>query len=458
MGVCGTGMGALAGMLKVAGYEVTGSDQHVYPPMSDFLAASGVPVAEGYRAANLEPRPDLVVVGNVITRHNPEALALAAAGIPYLSFPQTLRHCFIAGKTSLVVAGTHGKTTTSSLLATVLDTAGLAPSFMIGGLVQAFGRNFNIGTGPHFVVEGDEYDTAFFDKGPKFLHYQPQIAILTSVEFDHADIYRDLEAVKVSFRRLVEVMPPDGCLVACLDDPVVAEVVEDAPCSVSGYGLGSGLAWRLGDLVVTPAATSFTALKDGGDYGRFTSSLPGRHNALNALAVIAVLDRLGVAQEAIAAGMSSFAGVKRRQEVRGTVRGITVIDDFAHHPTAVQETLGALQAAYAGRRLVAVFDPRTNTSRRKVFQQAYAAAFDAADLVLVREPEGMDKIPKEERFSAARLVADLQQRGMAARYFGDTDEILAFLQQEAASGDVIAVLSNGGFDNIHSRLLAQLAT
>ncbi|MDA8165267.1 MAG: UDP-N-acetylmuramate:L-alanyl-gamma-D-glutamyl-meso-diaminopimelate ligase [Desulfobacteraceae bacterium] len=456
MGICGTGMGALAGMLKAAGYEVTGSDQHVYPPMSDFLAASGIPVAEGYKAANLEPRPDLVVVGNVITRQNPEAQALAAAAIPYLSFPQTLSRCFILGKMSLVVAGTHGKTTTSSLLATLLHTAGLAPSFMIGGLVQAFGRNYTLGDGPHFVAEGDEYDTAFFDKGPKFLHYRPHIVILTSIELDHVDIYRDLEAVKTSFRRLVAIMPPDGCLVACLDDPVVAEVTAAAPCPVLGYGLGPRLAWRLADLDIAPGATSFTVLKEGMDYGRFSSILPGRHNALNALAVIAVLDRLGVGREPIAAGLRSFAGVKRRQEVRGTVRGVTVIDDFAHHPTAVRETLAALRAAYAGRRLVAVFDPRTNTSRRKVFQQAYVEAFDDADLVLVREPEGMDKIPEAERFSAAQLVADLVRRGRAARYFTDTEGVLGFLRQAAAAGDVVAILSNGGFDNIHNRLLALL--
>jgi UDP-N-acetylmuramate: L-alanyl-gamma-D-glutamyl-meso-diaminopimelate ligase len=456
MGICGTGVGALAGMLKCVGFEVTGSDQHIYPPMSDFLALSGIPVQAGYAAANLVPRPDLVVVGNVITAANPEAIALAAAAIPYVSFPQALSHYFIAGKRSLVVAGTHGKTTTASLMATLLHGGGFDPGFMIGGLVQAFGRNFNIGTGPNFVVEGDEYDTAFFDKGPKFLHYRPQIAIITSIEFDHADIYADLAAVKRSFRRLVEIMPADGCLVACLDDPVVEEVVAGAACRVSGYGSRTDLDWRLAELEVTPGATSFSVHKKGEFWQRFEYTMPGRHNALNALAVIAVLDQLGMDREVIAQGLRVFAGVKRRQEVRGTINGITVIDDFAHHPTAVRETLAALRAAYAGRRLVAVFDPRTNTSRRKIFQESYAVSFPDADLVLVREPEGMARIPEDERFSASRLVTDLNNRGVAAHYFEDTDAILSFLAEEGAAGDVIAVLSNGGFDNIHARLLAQL--
>jgi UDP-N-acetylmuramate: L-alanyl-gamma-D-glutamyl-meso-diaminopimelate ligase len=457
MGICGTGMGALAGMLKSAGFRVSGSDQQVYPPMSDFLARSGIAVMAGYGAENLEPRPDLVVVGNVITSRNPEALALAAAAIPYLSFPQILGNFFIADKISLVVAGTHGKTTTASLLASLLQEAGLGPSFMIGGLVQSFGRNFNLGAGPYFVAEGDEYDTAFFDKGPKFLHYRPRIAILTSIEFDHADIYADLEAVKASFRRLMAILPPDGLLVACLDDPVVAEIAAEANCEIAGYGLGRDLTWAVADLEISPAGTRFVALKNGHEYGLFESVMPGRHNALNSLAVIAVLDKLGVARESIARGLRNFAGVKRRQEVRGTIGGVTVIDDFAHHPTAVRETLGALKAAYAGRRLLAVFDPRTNTSRRKVFQESYAAVFAAADQVLVREPEGMEKIPLEERFSAACLVADLQDRGITARLFADTGEILQYLEEIATTGDVVAVLSNGGFDNIHARLLEQLA-
>jgi len=456
MGVCGTGMGSLAGMFKESGFHVTGSDQHVYPPMSDFLAGQGIEVRSGYRPANLEPRPDLVVVGNVITRQNPEAIALAELGLPYVSFPQALSHYFLAGKTSLVVAGTHGKTTTSSLLASLLHDAGLAPSFMIGGLVQAFGRNFNLGDGRHFVVEGDEYDTAFFDKGPKFLHYRPHIAIITSVEFDHADIYADLAAVKRSFRRLVEIMPSGGCLVACLDDPVVREVVAGAPCQVLGYGQGEDVAWRLEGLAVTPDGTDFVAVRNGERFAAFRCVMPGRHNALNALAVIAVLDRLGVAPDVIDRGLRGFAGVRRRQEVRGVVGGVTVIDDFAHHPTAVRETLAALAAAYAGRRLIAVFEPRTNSSRRRVFQRDYVTVFDHAQEVLVKEPEPLAKVAPEERFSSRLLVEDLGRRGVAARYFSTTEAIIAHLAEYARSGDVIAILSNGGFDNIHARLLAAL--
>lgn len=456
MGVCGTGMGALAGMFKAAGYHVSGSDANVYPPMSDFLASIGVSVTSGYAPENLSPKPDLVVVGNVITRKNPEAVALADLSLPYVSFPQALSHYFIVDKTSLVVAGTHGKTTISSLLATVLFRAGLTPGFMIGGLVQAFGRNYNIGAGSYFVAEGDEYDTAFFDKGPKFLHYRPHIAIITSIEFDHADIYADLEAVKSSFRKLVRIMPPDGCLVACFDDPVVREVVAEAGCDVVSYGETPGLDWSLEDMRISAAETTFRARRNDVLFGDFGLSMPGRHNALNCLAVIAVLERLGMSSEDMAGGLKSFEGVRRRQEVRGVERGVTVIDDFAHHPTSVRETLGALAAAYKGRRLVAVFEPRTNSSRRRVFQEAYVATFDSAGQVIVMEPAALENIPPAERFSAARLVDDLCRRGLDALYFSDTGAIIDHLDRTVSSGDVVAILSNGGFENIHTRLLERL--
>jgi len=456
MGVCGTGVGALAGMFKSAGFQVSGSDQNVYPPMSDFLAASGIVVRSGYGQDNLVPRPDLVVVGNVITRDNPEAVALAELGIPYLSMPQALGHFFIGDRTSLVVTGTHGKTTTSSLLATALHRAGREPSFLIGGLVQAFGSNFNLGGEQFFVVEGDEYDTAFFDKGPKFLHYRPKVAIITSIEFDHADIYADLEAVKASFRRLVALMPTDGCLVAYLDDPVVRELTAFAPCRVIGYGRAPGLGWQLAKVEIGPQFTTFTACKHGTVYGELRSVLPGVHNSLNCLAVTAVLDHLGMTVAEIASGLASFGGVKRRQEVRGVARGVTVIDDFAHHPTAVRETLAALRGAYPEARLIAVFDPRTNSSRRRVFQDAFASCFGDSDLVLVREPEPLLKIAPEERFSAPELVAALNGRGVSGRYFPCTDAIITFLAGFCEPGDVVVVLSNGGFDNIHARLLACL--
>lgn len=456
MGVCGTGVGALAGMLKDSGFRVTGSDQHVYPPMSDFLAETGIDVFTGYSPANLAPRPDLVVVGNVITRQNPEAVALAELAIPYVSMPQALAHFFIGDHTSLVVTGTHGKTTTSSILATLLHEAGLEPGFMIGGLVKTFRRNFNVSQGRHFVVEGDEYDTAFFDKGPKFLHYRPAIAIITSIEFDHADIYADLEAVKESFRRLVKIMPADGCIVAHFDDPVVRQIVGGADCRVIGYGQSPECDWRLSEVEVGSDVTSFQVFKSGLFYGEFENTLPGVHNALNSLAVIAVLDRLGLNGETIRKGLRSFGGVKRRQEIRGVERGVTVIDDFAHHPTAVRATLAALREAYEGRRLIAVFEPRTNSSRRRVFQDIYAECFGDADLVLVKEPEPLINLETSERFSSSELVAALVDKKITSHYFSATEEIIEFLLADAVEGDVVAVLSNGGFDDIHSRLLAAL--
>jgi UDP-N-acetylmuramate: L-alanyl-gamma-D-glutamyl-meso-diaminopimelate ligase len=456
MGVCGTGMGSLAGMLKDSGYIITGSDENVYPPMSDFLTACNIEVKIGYAAENLTPQPDLVVVGNTIRKTNPEAVALAELCIPYVSFPQALAHYFLSGKTSLVVTGTHGKTTTSSLLATLLHKAGQTPGFMVGGLVQAFGRNYNIGTGPYFVVEGDEYDTAFFDKGPKFLHYRPHIAIITSIEFDHADIYADLEAIKRSFAKLVAIMPQDGCLVACFDDPVVKEITAGAECRVVSYGMAPDLDWTIKNLKVSPEGTFFEVLHHGRLYSSCKNPMPGRHNALNALAVTAVLDLLGFDAKIITDSLGTFEGVRRRQEVRGVVHDITVIDDFAHHPTAVRETLGALKQAYEDQRLVAVFEPRTNTSRRQTFQKDYVAAFDRADRVVIREPVPLVNFPEDQLFSSRQLAADLNDRGIEAASFANTDDILEHLQDTLVPGDVVAILSNGGFDNIHTRLLELL--
>jgi UDP-N-acetylmuramate: L-alanyl-gamma-D-glutamyl-meso-diaminopimelate ligase len=457
MGVCGTGMGSLAGMLKDSGYVVTGSDENVYPPMSDFLASCNIEINCGYRAENLTPRPDLVVVGNTIRKTNPEALALAELDIPYVSFPQALGFYFLTGKTSLVVTGTHGKTTTSSLLATLLHKAGQTPGFMVGGLVQAFNRNYNLGDSPYFVVEGDEYDTAFFDKGPKFLHYQPHIAIVTSIEFDHADIFADLDAIKQSFSRLMAIMPKDGCIVACFDSQEVKEITAQAQCTVLGYGMNAGSDWSIKNLEVGPDGTFFDVINKGQFYSRCKSPMPGRHNALNALAVIAVLDRLGLGKEAVTAGLSSFEGVRRRQEVRGVVDNITVIDDFAHHPTAVRETLAALKQAYSGQRLVAVFEPRTNSSRRQIFQKDYVSAFDSAYRVIVREPMPLPDFPADQLFSSKQLASDLKKRNIDALSFANTDEILEHLESTLLPGDVVAILSNGGFDNIHVRLLDRLS-
>jgi UDP-N-acetylmuramate: L-alanyl-gamma-D-glutamyl-meso-diaminopimelate ligase len=371
--------------------------------------------------------------------------------------PQALGHFFLNTKKSLVVAGTHGKTTTSSMLATALYRAGSEPGFLIGGIVEAFGRNYRIGEGELFVVEGDEYDTAFFNKVSKFLHYQPCCAILTSIEFDHADIFADLDQIKDSFSEFVRLIPADGILIACTDDPVVAEIAALCSGPVIGYGSGDNCRWQLRDLAVSGLNSTFSAYRDGVLFAEISLPMPGMHNCLNALAVVALMDHLGIDRQAIRQGLASFEGVKRRQQIRGEVKGITVLDDFAHHPTAVKETIKALRLGWPDRRLVIVFEPRTNSSRRAVFQQEYGAAFVGADLVVVREITPLATVPEDEQFSSQKLVSSLAAQKIAAEYFPDTDSILDFLTARALPGDVIAILSNGGFDNIHQRLLARLS-
>jgi len=458
MGICGTGMAALACMLQERGLLVTGSDSGVYPPMSELLAAAGIPVRECYAAENLDPAPDLVVVGNVIRAVNPEAVALGRLGLPYLSLPQALARLFLPGRVPIVVAGTHGKTTTSSMLATVLAAMGEDPGCMIGGVVEAFGRNARIGGGPWFVIEGDEYDTAFFDKGSKFLHYQPRHAILTSVEFDHADIFADLDAVIAAFRKFIALIPPEGSLTVCADEALASELAAEARCRVIRYGSGESADWRLRDVVPDGRRTRFLVDAPGLGQREFTVPMPGRHNVLNAMAVLALLHHVGLDLAAAGEALGRFQGVKRRQQVRGEVGGITIIDDFAHHPTAVRETLAALHAAYPGRRLVCVFEPRTNSSRRRVFQQDYVSAFDSAELVLLRRPVPLADLPAAARFSSETLAEGLRGRGLDATCHPDTEAILGDLAQRARAGDVVAVLSNGGFDNIHERLLERLRT
>jgi len=453
MGICGTGMAALAGMLKEKGYYVTGSDENVYPPMSDFLVALHIPVMNGYSADNLDPQPDLVVVGNVIRAVNPEAVRLAELRIPYLSMPQAVSQFFIEGHLSLVVTGTHGKTTTASMLATALERAGESPGFMIGGIVEAFGRNYTLGNGNHFVVEGDEYDTAFFDKHSKFLHYRPDYAIITSIEFDHADIFTDLDMIKQSFSRFVKLVPKDGMIIACNDGPVVREIIGNASCRVTTYGLAKESDWQLTDFKAKGLTAVFSLYHLGEYFGTFALPMTGLHNGLNATAVIALMHSLGINLEAIKKGVASFEGVKRRQQIRGEVNAITVIDDFAHHPTAVRETVRALKMAWPDRRLVIVFEPRTNSSRRSIFQDQYTAAFDEADIVVVREHVPLDTVPADQQFSSKQLVEDLASTGKNAHYFSNTDQILDFLSELSLPGDVVAILSNGGFDNIHQRFL-----
>lgn len=455
MGICGTGMAALAGMLKQSGYTITGSDNHVYPPMSDFLKHIGISIRNGYKAENLDHQPDLVIVGNVITRKNPEAIALAEAGLPYLSFPQALAQFYIQSHQSLVVAGTHGKTTTCSILASALYHAGLDPSFMIGGIVKEFNSNNRIGKGRYFVSEGDEYDTAFFDKGSKFLHYRPEVAVITSIEFDHADIFDNLDQIKASFTKFVQLLPADGLIIAHKDDPVVAELTEHATCRVEGYGFEKHNDWVVKEVNNHGNQTSFEVAYKGSIHN-LSVPLTGNHNCLNSLAVTAVLHHLGQPLPDIKSCLQKFGGVKRRQEIRGVVNNITVIDDFAHHPTAVKETLFGLKSAHPDNRLIVVFEPRTNSSRRSVFQQSYTKSFDDADKVILREPIPLDNISPSDHFSSSQLAKDLQVNNTEAWSFKTTEKILDHLAQILVPGDIVAILSNGGFDNIHERLLDNL--
>ena len=468
MGVGGTAMAALAGMLVDAGYRVTGSDgQRVYPPMSTYLEQLGIHVLEGYNASNLSPRPDLVVVGNVIRASYAEAEALLASDIPYLSFPGLLGARFLPGRRNIVVAGTHGKTTTTALTAHLLDAAGRDPGFLIGGLAVNFERTARTGTGQAFVIEGDEYDTAFFDKGPKFLHYRPSTVILTSIEFDHADIYRDLDHCMESFRQLMPLVPENGCIVARWDDDNVAKVASAAQAELRRYGPGQDWDGRIESVDTTRGTMRFVVLRDGRLFGTFESSLVGDHNLYNQVAAVAALEREGVDAEQLAHGFSTFRGIKRRQEIIGERGGVTVLDDFAHHPTAVRVTLDALRLRFGGRRMWAIFEPRSNTSRRNVFQAAYGEAFDAADITVVAPPRDLDRIPEDERFSADRLVADVRARGREAFVWGHgsspnasaeegADEIAHQVAANACPGDVVAVLSNGGFGGLHRKLLQRL--
>ena len=454
MGICGTGMAALAGLLKEQGHEVTGSDTGFYPPMSEVIASLGIKTYKGWSPVNIEDAdPDLVIIGNVIRADNPEARYVLEKAIPYTSFPAALGEFYLAGKRSLVAAGTHGKTTTSTMLVSALEGCGEDAGFLIGGVPIGRGRGFHVGEGDWFVIEGDEYDTAFFDKVSKFLHYRPFGVILTSMEFDHADIFADFHAVKSAFRSLVEIIPEEGCLAACADWPDVMDVASAARCRVITYGLGAGADWRAEGISTDGSDTWFKVSRRGEELGRFSIRLPGRHNVANALGVMALLSELGFDLGCLSRGLASCPGVKRRQEVRGEAGGVLVIDDFAHHPTAVKETLSALRARYPERRLIAIFEPRTNTSRRAVFQQRYAAAFDHADLVLVREVPDPEKAPEGDRFSSSQLVKDLRARSVEARYFPDAAAIVDFLGQAARPGDLCAVLSNGPFEGIHQRIL-----
>ena len=458
MGIAGTAMGSLAGMLKDAGYEVTGSDKAVYPPMSDYLARLEIPVMEGFKAENLDHEPDLVIVGNVIRSVYEEAQALLASDRPYCSFPEAFGALFLRDAHSVVVAGTHGKTTTTSIAAWLLQAAGRDPGFLIGGIAKNFDRTARAGGGDVFVIEGDEYDTAFFDKGPKFLHYRPRTCILTSVEFDHADIYTDLDHVKQSFLKLMGIVPDDGVVIARWDDPGARAVAETASCPVWRYGPGQAWDGEVVSIDTTRGTMDFRLLRDGEPLGTYTTALVGQHNLYNQVAAAAAAIHYGVEPAELAVGFSSFSGIKRRQEIIGEPGAVTVLDDFAHHPTAVRLTLSALRERFGQRRLWAVWEPRSATSRRNTFQADYAEAFDDADIAVIAAPYDQSRIEEAERFSSARLVEDLTARGIDALVLDDADQIAQTVGIRAHPHDVVAILSNGAFGGLHTKLLDLLET
>jgi UDP-N-acetylmuramate: L-alanyl-gamma-D-glutamyl-meso-diaminopimelate ligase len=459
VGVGGTGMGSFAGMLKAAGYEVTGSDENVYPPMSDMLRAWGIGVSTPYAAANLDlARPDLVIIGNVIRRVNVEATAVRERGLPQMSFPAALGSLFLKQRHAVVVAGTHGKTTTSSLVGHVLAAAGRDPTFLVGGVTVNYSGNYRLGKGAHFVVEGDEYDTAYFDKGPKFLHYQPRTVILTSVEFDHADIYRDLAHYESSFQKLIALIPADGLLAVSTAYPNAIQLAKACRAKVITYrGQERAEAdYAPQGLRFSEAGAQFTVLERGTPAGDISLPMGGAHNVENALGVIAASRGLGLSFAEIALGLSSFSGVKRRQEARAEKGGILVIDDFAHHPTAVRETIAAVKGRTPGRKLWAIFEPRSNTSRRNIHQDDYAHAFVGADRASIKVADPHDKIPAGEGLDVPRLASALTMQGIPAFAAPSVDALLEEVVRDARSGDVLLVMSNGSFGGFIDKLLARL--
>ena len=456
IGICGTAMASLAGLLKQRGFKVTGSDAAAYPPMSDFLASINIPVAQPYAESNLKPRPDVVVVGNAISRGNPELEYVLDERIPFRSLPDVLHEYFLRAREPVVVAGTHGKTTTTSMLAWIFQSAGKDPSFLIGGIAENFGSSFALKQGKHFILEGDEYDTAFFDKGPKFLHYFPQAMILTSVEFDHADIYKDLDAVKTAFKRLVNLVPRRGKIIAWDGHSNVDECLARAFSPVERYGLKEGSFWQISKMSFSAESTTWSILREGKHWGDFKFGLAGEYNVLNATAAAAMASHYGIEASAIALALKSFKSVKRRLEIKAEIDGITIIDDFAHHPTAISEALRALRARYPEARLWAIFEPRSNTVRRKVLQKELVASLSLADEVVVAGIFKAEAIPENERLTIPSLVSGIKRNGKRARELADADAIVSEIAPELRPGDVVAILSNGGFGGIYEKLPRKL--
>lgn len=460
-GICGTAMASLAGLLQLEGHRITGSDKAAYPPMSDLLRELGIPIMEPYAEANLTPTPDLVVIGNALSRGNPEVERVLDERIPFASMAALLREEFLNGRESLVVAGTHGKTTTTSMLAWIYQTASrskpeLEPSFLIGGVAENFGTSFQLRPTRTFIVEGDEYDTAFFDKGPKFLHYFPDALILTHVEFDHADIYADLDAVKTAFKRLVNLVPRRGLIVAYDANANVTECIEHALCRMERYGFSEGAGWQIRNVRYADGVSHWEVWREGALWADLEMQLAGEHNALNATAAAALAFGCGVTKDAIIEALKTFKSVKRRLEVRAEICGVTVIEDFAHHPTAIRETLRALRTVYPNARLWAILEPRSNTLRRKVLEADLVASLRMADRVVLAGVYQQQRIPDAERLHPEEVVDALNKAGTPAELLENADAIVDGIATKLASGDVVAILSNGGFDGIYEKLPARL--
>lgn len=463
IGICGTAMASLAGMLQARGALVTGSDENVYPPMSTMLASLGIEVKQGYSASHLNPTPDCVVVGNAIPRGNREVEETLNRKLLYRSQAEVVKDEFIRGRRSLVIAGTHGKTTTTGIAAWVMDQGGLDPTFLIGGIAQNFGVSFRVTDSDYFVIEGDEYDTAYFDKGPKFMHYLPELAIVNNIEFDHADIYSDLAAVKLAFRRFMNLVPANGRLIVGWDSSNVREVVtsfgEKLCTRLETFGMSPDAKWQVADADYSSELSTFKVIREGKEWGQFKTPLIGDFNLLNCLAVVIAADAWGIQRDAIGVALASFKNVRRRAEVRGEAGGITVIDDFAHHPTAVRETLNALRHKYQRRRLLAVFEPRSWSSRLAVFQHEYAQAFAAADYVVIANVFDRQKVAEKGRMlDTEQLIRDISQTSKPAFALPNADEIVEHLLPQLRQGDVVAIMSNGGFGGIHEKLLGRLAS
>ena len=461
IGICGTAMASLAGLLQLKGHRVTGSDQAAYPPMSDLLRKLDIPLAEPFAERNLEPRPDLVIVGNAMSRGNIELEYVLDERIPFSSLAHVIHEEFLPGRESLVVAGTHGKTTTTSMLAWIYEVASqqnaaLKPSFLIGGVAENFGTSFQLSEGQPFILEGDEYDTAFFDKGPKFMHYFPDALVLTHVEFDHADIYKDLDAVKTAFKRLVNLVPRRGRIVAFDGSPNVDECVSRAFCKVERYGFKHGSYWRIEGLEHEGSTMRWRVLREESPWAELTMRMAGAHNALNATAAAALAAGQGIQTEAITKALATFRSVKRRLEVKAEIDDVTIIDDFAHHPTAIRETLKALREAYPDRRLWAVLEPRSNTLRRNVFERELVESLSLADRVVIAGVFKMENIREVERLHPEAVVNALRNAGRDAVLLRDADTIVEAMAPELRAGDVVAILSNGGFDGIYEKLPRRL--